>query len=181
MKNKPDIEIKDLAPSLYKLEKKNPFKVPDGYFEKLEHEVMHSVIDQSFERSEIPENYFSTLQDKVIARIEEDQRKTKVIPLFNRKWLSIAAVFIFLLCVTYIINTNLSIENNSEAYALDIEVDEALDYLLENENLYLSDLVSLEYLTDEDVVGEEDFEDINEEDLEDFFNELDPEDLEDLL
>ena len=141
---------------------------------------MRSISNEKSEGLEVPEEYFSSLPDKVIGRIQED-KQPKVIQLFNRQWLAIAATLVFLFSAIYMIQTNINTENTIEEYSLDIEVDEALDYLLENENLYMSDLISLEYIPEEDLENQEDYDEYYEEDLEDFFNELEPEDLEDLL
>ena len=46
-----EVEWQDLAPSLAKMEKKNPYLVPDGYFESLQSRIEQKVNSAKAERS----------------------------------------------------------------------------------------------------------------------------------
>ena len=180
MKNNIHNEIKGIAPILASMDKKNPFLVPQGYFSSLEIQTLDRLGEKSNQANTTPEGYFENLPDQILKRVSEE-KKTKVIPFYKRTWLTIAATFILVAGAVYFMDSpSNGIDENPE-YALDIEADEALDYLVESGDLYLSDLLSLdiyEYELDNETTN---FEIPEETDLDDFLNNLDQEDLEDLL
>lgn len=180
MKDKIHNEIKEIAPTLASLEKKNPFIVPQGYFLSLENKTLDALGEKPIIGNTPPEGYFDSLSDQVLERVAREE-KTKVIPFYKRSWLNIAASFIIVAGAIYLMNSHpTGIENTTE-FAMDIEADEALDYLVESGDLNLSDLLSLD-IDEYDLANEtSNFEIIEEADLDDFLNELDLDDLEDLL
>lgn len=183
MGNKTNKEIADIAPTLAGLEKQNPFRVPEGYFESLENRVLDSLDKKPILTASTPDGYFDKLSDSVMDRIKSEE-KTKVVPLFSRKWISIAASIVIILGVGYLaIFQKSGTESESVEFALaDIDPEEALDYLAENDNLYLSDLIDLDLYNEEDFdLENSDFSEMDDEELDQFLEELDPEDLEDLL
>ena len=180
MKNNIHNEIKEIAPMLAGMDKKNPFVVPKGYFSSLENRTLDSLGKKSTLTNSTPEGYFDTLTDQILERVSQEE-KTKVIPLYKRTWLTIAASFILVAGAIYLMNTQSDGIDNNPEYTLDIEADEALDYLVENGDLYLTDLLSLdiyEYNLDSEASN---FDILEETDLDEFLNDLDQEDLEDLL
>jgi len=180
MANKIDTEIFDIAPTLASLEKHNPFKVPEDYFQSLENKVLDAVDKKPILSASAPEGYFDNLSDQILNRIKAEE-KTKVIPLYKRKWLTIAASVIILLGAGYLINTQPNLSNEDVEFVLDIEPEDALEYLIENDNLHLSDLMTFD-LEEEDFITKEliitDFDDA---DIDELLNELDQDDLELLL
>lgn len=180
MGNKIHNEIADLAPMLASLEKQNPFTVPKGYFTSLEHRTLDAIDKKPNLIATTPEGYFDTLSDKVMEKIQEE-KATKVVPLFRMKWVAVAASFLVLLCAGYLMNTNSGIQSDDAGFAMEIEPEEALDYLIENENLYLSDLISLELYADDLEEDEANFMEFDDADIDELLNELDQEDLEELL
>ncbi|MDF1694231.1 MAG: hypothetical protein P1U56_00270 [Saprospiraceae bacterium] len=181
MKNKPNIEIKDIAPTLFSMDKKNPFKVPHGYFSELEEKIYSSVDVSEKITNDLPEGYFENLSNQVVSRAKE-KRQSRIIHFFSKRRLSIAASFLFLFCASYffISQSNTVQPENEIAFEME-EVEEALDYLIENDHLYLSDLISLDYLTEAEFEDGNDLDEIEDSEWEDLLEEIDPEDLEELL
>ena len=180
MGNKIDKELAEIAPLLASLEKSNPFSVPEGYFSSLENRVMDALDKKPVLNESAPSGYFDNLSDRVLERIQTEE-KPKVIPLYRNKWLAIAASFIVLIAAGFLINGQLGQSNSGEEFALDYEPEEALEYLIENENLYLSDLISIDLYEDEEFAEESTFTEFDDVELDELLNELDPEDLEELL
>ncbi len=180
MGNKIYKEIADKAPILASLEKHNPFIVPDGYFSSLEERILDSIDKKPILTSSTPDGYFDNLSEKVMEKIQSED-KVKIIPFHKKRWLSIAASFIIILGAGYLLNTQLNISSKNTEFVFDIEPEEALEYLIENDNLYLSDLFSLDLYEDDFSLEESEMTDLENADLEELLNELDPEDLEELL
>ncbi|MEM9544770.1 MAG: hypothetical protein AAGA77_02290 [Bacteroidota bacterium] len=180
MGNKIHNEIADIAPTLASLEKKNPFRVPEGYFDALEHKILDALDKKPVLEKTIPEGYFDNLTDIVLDRIKEEE-KPKVMPLYQRKWLSIAASLLIILGAGYLITIQSGTATSGAEFALEIDLEEALDYLEENDNLYLSDLIGLDLDEEDFSIGDSELSEFEDEEFEDFLEELDPEDLEDLL
>jgi len=181
MGNKINKEIADIAPTLASLEKHNPFLVPDGYFDSLENRIFDSLDKKPVLDNALPDGYFDNLSDKVLERIKSEEKETRVVPLYRRKWLSIAASFILLLGAGYLISTQSDSINPNTEFALDVDLDEALEYLEENEDLYLSDLLSLDLSEDDISIEEDEMTDFENTNIEELLDELEPEDLEELL
>ena len=180
MKNKIDIEIIDIAPTLASLEKHNPFVVPDGYFLSLENHILDAVDKKPILSVSMPEGYFESLSDKVLDRIQSEE-KTKIVPFYKRRWLSIAASFVILFGAGYLLNTQLNSSTEINEFVFDIEPEDALEYLLENDNLYLSDLMTLDFEDDDFNTKEPQITDFDDADIDELLNELDQDDLEELL
>ena len=180
MGNKIYNEIADIAPMLASLEKQNPFTVPEGYFSSLENRTLDAIDKKPMLTSSPPEGYFDTLSDRILDKVHKEE-KVSIIPLYRKKWLAIAASFIVLFCAGYLMTTQSGIDQNHEEFALEIEPEEALEYLIENENLYLSDLISLELYDDEEEMEDSNFTEFDDADIDELLNELDQEDLEELL
>ena len=180
MGNKIDKELAEIAPLLSSLEKSNPFSVPEGYFSSLENRVMDALDKKPMLSESTPSGYFDSLSDRVLEKIQTEE-KTKVIPLYRNKWMAIAASFIVLLAAGFLINGQLGKTSFDGEFVLDYEPEEALEYLMENENLYLSDLISIDLYEDEELAEESTITEFDDLELDELLNELDPEDLEELL
>jgi len=180
MENKIHSEIKEIAPILASMDKKNPFIVPEGYFSSLENKTLDALGKKPIIDKATPEGYFDNLSDQILERVSLEE-KTKVIPLHKRTWLNVAASIILMTGAIYLMNTQTSGIDNTTEYVLDIEADEAFDYLVENEDLYLSDLLKYDIYNYDFDNETTDIQILEETDLDAFLNELDQEDLEDLL
>jgi len=181
MKNEIYKEIEEIAPTLSMVPKDNPFKVPDDYFSSLENKTWDALDKKPHFSTAIPSGYFDSLSDRVLEQVEKE-KKPKVIPIYRRSWLAIAACMITLLVAGFLIqNQSNADEIKTEEFALEFEVEEALDYLAENEKLYLSDLAVLKALNEDQEEKENILPEIEYEELEDILDELSPEDLEELL
>lgn len=180
MKNNIHKEIADIAPNLASIPKVNPFVAPEGYFYSLENHVLDAIDKKPILSNSTPDDYFNNLSERVLERVKSKEH-TKVIPFYRKKWLSIAAAFIVLLGAGYLLNTQLNTTVENTEFVLDIDPEEALDYLVENDNFYLSDLLTLDAYEDEVTLDISDYTDLEDMDIDVLLNELDHEDLEDLL
>ncbi|WP_289040347.1 hypothetical protein [uncultured Zobellia sp.] len=93
------------------LDKKNPFKTPEGYFDKFDKTLFEklssggSVIPKE-EGFKLPDGYFDSLGDKLQQKLKEEQ-ETKVIPLksYKKYYYAVAAVAAILI-VALTLNLN---------------------------------------------------------------------------
>ncbi|MEZ4971184.1 MAG: hypothetical protein R2814_16265 [Flavobacteriaceae bacterium] len=80
-----------------RLNKNNPFKVPDGYFDSFTGNILKRTAGEensvpSNEGFKIPEGYFETLNSKLLAQLENNRTEAMIIPLkSNKKYYYIAA------------------------------------------------------------------------------------------
>lgn len=91
-------ELQELSPLLASIPKKMPYSVPSSYFTENEEGVVSVYKETSSPVLEVigkempyavPQGYFLDLADDILAKVVEP--KTKVIPLFARKWMKVAA------------------------------------------------------------------------------------------
>ncbi len=150
------------------------FKVPKGYFEGLEDEILNTVKlkkkvnDSGFKA---PEHYFDSLEDIILDNVSE-KSPTKVIPLFRKGPLIYASA----VAAAVILLFNLSIFKSEPTFdTLDFETLES--YVL-NENIGSYDIATL--LSEDDLI-DENFIEYQTEDhtLEDYI--LDHLDVEDII
>ena len=76
-----DIDWMKDAPALTAMEKKNPFKVPDGYFNSLAEHLNSRIVIEDSDLSQIkdldlPQNYFEQLPVEIETRISLDKLKS---------------------------------------------------------------------------------------------------------
>lgn len=91
-------ELQQLSPFLAGISKKSPYSVPDGYFEenlaslsqftKEEESPVLAAIGKALPYT-VPQGYFENLSEQVLAKVAPP--KTKVVSLFSRKWMRVAA------------------------------------------------------------------------------------------
>ncbi len=124
------------------------FKVPKGYFEGLEDEILNTVKlkkkvnDSGFKA---PEHYFDSLEDTILDNVSE-KSPTKVIPLFRKAPLIYASA----VAAAVILLFNLSIFKSEPTFdTLDFETLES--YVL-NENIGSYDIATL--LSEDDLIDE---------------------------
>ena len=112
-----------------KFGKKNPFTVPDGYFEQLTARVM----------SRLPETDSATAVEIPIATEPAQQRPALIRRL--RPWLVAACIAGAIVCTTvYLrpgINTSQTTDELSDAIYTDSYIDDAADYaMVDNQEIY---------------------------------------------
>ncbi|CAZ94161.1 hypothetical protein [Zobellia galactanivorans] len=92
-------------------DKKNPFKTPEGYFEKFDERLFEKLSEKrsaipETEGFKLPEGYFDTLGDKLQQKLNEEG-SSKVIPLksYKKYYYAIAAAAAVLV-VALVLNLN---------------------------------------------------------------------------
>ena len=97
-------ELNDLAPILAALPKKSGAEVPEGYFKRVEQQILSQIfISESVDRSEsmVPDGYFERLESDVIDVIcqndPKEYSKGKMVWLSKMKFLQYAAAAVVIL------------------------------------------------------------------------------------
>ena len=165
-------ELENIAPSLLEIGNQNPYSVPSMYFENME-----IALDDELNKSEqsIPPNYFENLANQVVIKAKTE-KPTRIISLNAKRWISAASIAIICVASYFTMNTNdLTIGNQS--FVLDVELEEAFDYLADQDDLYISEVLELS----EDGFFEETEDELYEEDIDFLLDEVRLDDLDDLL
>ncbi len=175
MKEEIKKEILDLSPELIEIGNRNPFLVPDGYWERLEGNIYDATQLQNGKTS-VPANYFENLANRVIAEAEV-KPKTKIKTLSYLRWVAASVAVIF--AVGYFTLGNDNMNSNAEEFVLENEVEEAIDYLEEQDGIYLTDVLSF---LDEDIFYEMESNELyTDESFDSVLEELDDDQLEELF
>lgn len=170
-------ELKQIAPSLVSLDRTNPFLVPNGYFADLVNNVLPEEIEIN-----APKGYFDTLPSVVMHQINKE---AKVFSL--KSIVTIAAMFIIgmLGIWSLIIDTNASTDvvftSEMDASELDI-LNGVFDRLILNDEYEIADLLDL--VDDEsidEIIFDTDTEITEDSYIDDLFDGLDTDQLEELL
>jgi len=164
-------EISDMAPTLIKIGRKNPYRVPEGYWSALEQNVLG---DQP--KNEVPDHYFEGLADHVLAKVRAPE--AKVIKFNYRALIGIASVMLLGLFAYMTWPTD---QSDIQSIAAVESAEEEFDFLIDEDQLQLTDVL--------DLLDDEVFEDLeigNTDDVEiDFLDDelydYTEEELEDLL
>ena len=152
--------------------KENGFKVPEGYFDSLEDNIMSELkLKDQVNTSgyTTPDNYFEALEDSILDKVSEE-KDTKVINIFSRRNIIYASA----VAAAIVLLFNLSIFGESEEWDIDNETVE--NYILD-EGITSYEIASL---LDEEELTEEDFIDYTDEEnyIEDYIiDDLNVEDL----
>lgn len=164
-------ELKDIAPNLLSTGNDNPFTIPLKYFDNL-----NTKVKSDDPPHDMPEDYFLQLTDEVLVKASPD-KETRVIKLDIRKW--VAAASIIGLCLFSYFSMMPSDETTiNSAFAADIELEEALDYLIENNEIDISEAIALTQL---DVFEDNEYEELEDEDLDYILDEMSLEALDELF
>ena len=140
-------ELEGLGSSLVSIGNDNPFVVPQNYFDTLELGIIKT--DQK-----VPDGYFAGLSDSVLAEIQP-KGKTKVIGISIRKWAAAASIIgVCMLAYMSLMKPDVVISNESYT-SFDVELEEALDYLIEHDDIFIFDAMEFSQL---EVFEEEDEE-----------------------
>lgn len=109
------------------------FKTPENYFENFEENLFSRFEENNFPKStgfNVPNGYFESVEMKVLDSCSTSEEKTKVIPLFPRKYLRYAAVIAACILIgAFIFN---SVENKSNIDSIQIGL---IDKYIEEGNL----------------------------------------------
>ncbi len=162
-------EIKEIAPRLLAVGNKNPYTVPPNYFENL-------TLDTTGTNQSVPKDYFDGLTEKVMSEVKTE-KQAKVFSLNIKKWVAAASI-IGIGLVSYITMTTSDQSITSDTYAADIELEEALEYLIENDEINISDAIDL---TQIDIFDEVETEDMIGQEFEQILDEATLEELDALL
>ncbi|CAM3479317.1 hypothetical protein ZORO111903_15670 [Zobellia roscoffensis] len=97
-------------------DKKNPFKAPEGYFEKFDKNLFEKLASEGTaipkkEGFELPDGYFDSFNDRLLNKLKEEQ-ESKVIPLkpYKKYYYAVVAVAAILV-VALALNLNLNKTN----------------------------------------------------------------------
>jgi len=105
------------------------------------------------------------------------EKQAKVFSLNIKKWVAAASI-IGIGLVSYITMTTSDQSITSDTYAADIELEEALEYLIENDEINISDAIDL---TQIDIFDEVETEDMIGQEFEQILDEATLEELDALL
>ncbi|MCM4166403.1 hypothetical protein KCTC52924_03336 [Arenibacter antarcticus] len=162
-----------------KINKDNSFRVPEGYFDSLSDNVFTKMESEKMESTEhddfrVPEGYFDSFTDRVLAKLETEENKTVPVRSLKRYYYiaaSVAAVLLIIVGLQWkdISNSDTVLANSDiedyfefnglgvSSYELaemlpvsDMDINEILDFQLDNENF-------IDYLN----TNIEDFEELN--------------------
>ncbi len=90
------------------LERESPFEVPKDYFKTVEDKVIHTIKSNNQENNfSIPENYFETLEDSVFEKIRREPKIRRLKNRFVKTFIPLAAASL-LLFVTFQLFNNTS-------------------------------------------------------------------------
>lgn len=145
---------------------KNPFGIPEGYFEGFEASIEARLAEDELREIisstgfAVPDGYFSGLDNEVMAKLVSPE--TKVIPLFGRKTLYVAvSVAAALLLIVTIFNK--PVDPLNQLAELDNIDTETLQSYINSDAIAFSDAELIDFVATEDI--ETNF--LNQEDITD--------------
>ena len=116
------------------LNKKNPFKIPENYFQELEYLLIENTKNKSVKNNlSTPKDYFNTLEKEILKKVYPEKKSLSNVRKIIISLTSIAAS----LSILFILNTFETPKKITEDQAFN-------DYL---ESYYLEDLDSYEMLS----------------------------------
>ncbi len=171
-----DKELEEKAPFLAKVKRENPHTVPDGYFERMEEEILQK-LGLEIDDSSPPAGYFEALPDVVDAKVGRHKNTSFFRLTFLMK---IAASVIIILGAAFWFVTKNVDKTSADIIVSNQEMKEALDYLETYEGVGLEDFLVHDLLND-DIVDEDlqDMEDLDS--IDELLDDLSDEELENLL
>ncbi len=170
-------EIKDIAPTLLSIGNENPYSIPQEYFEGLQ----NTVDDRLNRRDDVdlsenpPDYYFDNLPQIILDRV--GKTPSSILPIYYRRWIVAASVVIVGLAGIWKINTNNGILEE-EQFAMEIDTEEVIEYLLLEEELYMSEVINF---VEEDFFVEEENVELTIDEIELYLMNFDTEEIEELL
>ncbi|MGB7395630.1 MAG: hypothetical protein WA913_14670 [Pricia sp.] len=148
-----------------KINKNNPFKVPEGYFDGIENRLAtrlsqeESILPQN-EGFQVPEGYFDGLHERILRKLEADE--TKVIPIRSYKtyWYVAASVAAMLLLFL-----GLNLNGSEEITFESLASSEIERYFEDNESDFSTYEIAEMFPVDELEMGDVTSDDIDDEDV----------------
>jgi len=125
------------------------FKAPKDYFENFEERLFSKIAVENFPKSsgfKVPDNYFTQLENRMPAAVEMPKTTGKVIPLFSKKYIGVAAAIAAFLILGITVFKSPNISSNIDSLQL-ATIDKYID--AGNLNVDLYELTS--YINDEDI------------------------------
>jgi len=162
----------------------NPFGIPPGYMEAIEDSVMLKIAEADLRELvpnsgfKMPQDYLSSIEPKVLSKLNPVKEKTPVITLFNkRNAIAALAIAACLLLIVTIFNSPTQTENVTLAQ---IETEDLTNFI-SSDAISFTDQELVAFYQDENIEfnAEPAQEDISQEDLEEYV--LDYLDATDLL
>ncbi len=145
-------EISQLSPMLAGISRQMPYDLPENYFEEAietlpaitwdEESLVLSFVDKTHPY-QVPTGYFEQLPEQILEKIAD--RKTKVVPMFQRKWMRLAvaamiAGIITLSGISYFNRgTNVKISNDPVAVEIEKASTEELNAFIKTSSASLLD------------------------------------------
>jgi len=164
-------EIENIAPNLVKIGNRNPFTLPEQYFENLELEEGVSV---KSDMQKMPADYFINLSDEIIG-MAKSKSTSRLISINAKRWLAAASVALLFVASYSLMNSSENIDENI-SFAQDIELEEAFDYLTGQDEIYMSEVLAFGQLD----IFEKGDEEFNDMELDFILDEVSLDDLDDL-
>lgn len=163
------------------LDKKNPFKTPEDYFEGFTDGLLDKLGKETSDLPEedgftVPENYFDGVHNRILEKLEKKETKVVQLNPYKKYYLaaaSVAAVFIITLVsqinvqedATYDTLVSADIEDYFDNYVYDFSEDELAE-LLSMQEVGVNDVLNIE-INQEEIV---DYLDTTIEDLHELNN-----------
>lgn len=161
----------------------NPFGIPEGYMESIEDAVMLKLAEAELRELapnsgfKTPQDYLSTLEPKVLAKLSPVKENTPVIRLFTkRNTIAVLAVAACLLLIVTIFN---SPKQNTNLSLAQIETEDLTSFI-SSDAIGFTDQELVAFYQDENIEfnAESTQEDISQEELEEYvLDYIDPADL----
>jgi hypothetical protein len=103
---------------------KHGFKIPNDYFASMDKHLVDRMEETYFPQHHglsAPKNYFDTIEDRILTSVSHESTKSKVVPLFAKKWMpfvsGVAACFIAGLFIWNLLNVNSKLIADTEISA----------------------------------------------------------------
>jgi hypothetical protein len=137
--NEVNTELRDLAPHLAKLPKKNTSVLPNGYFQEVEEQIMRQILIAEIDDkspAQAPDGYFEKLESDLDGMVNKSNANNssgiKMLLLSNLKLIRYAAAAVMILFVSVWVVFNMNSTNDEiNNIAMD-NSDGYLEYLEDN-------------------------------------------------
>ena len=156
-----------------KIGNKPGFSVPTNYFEGLEFDIESKISEQNFNKKtafKIPEDYFNTVEDRILKDVIIHKKPVKVISLKDRilkaiPYAAAASIILF-------IGLNAFVFNSDNELTVDAISDNDIEYWLNENTAHTNDIATF---FEDDILQENTFSftEIKDENIEDYINSID--------
>jgi hypothetical protein len=139
-------ELKEIAPSLASIQIKPPNpKIPDGYFEALEKQLLSQAkiasMSQNFD-NDLPNSYFENLEANVMSQLGQKETKVIRLPRYVQYRWAVAACSVLIVCAALFTFMKSERPVNDNSIAINITSDEAIEYMeTQSEDIQIDELI----------------------------------------